>query len=156
MSIEIHHGDGLLAMDGMADASVDCIVTDPPYWTLDKWRAVGTTTRLGGGAKGDSDPDKWFQTITAEDLWDFVCHTWRVLKPNRHAWVMCDHETLPSLVGFARECSPEPFDYVKSYPVVKLTADGRGIKAGMGYHGRASHEYVVLLEKGSQKTAERI
>lgn len=29
------------------DDSVDLVITDPPYWTLNKWREVGTTTRLG-------------------------------------------------------------------------------------------------------------
>jgi DNA modification methylase len=40
---------------------------------------------------------------------------------------------------------------VKPYPVLKLRADGLGYKPGMGYHGRATHEYVILLEKGRRK-----
>ena len=30
----------------LADESVDCLITDPPYESLEKHRAVGTTTRL--------------------------------------------------------------------------------------------------------------
>lgn len=43
------------------------------------------------------------------------------------------------------------FSYVKSFPVIKRTKDGKGIRQGMGYHGRASHEYVVLCEKGRRR-----
>ena len=34
MNFEIIHGDCLEVMRGMADSSVDAIVTDPPYFKL--------------------------------------------------------------------------------------------------------------------------
>ncbi len=45
MSYTLHHGDCLDVMRGMPDASVDAVVTDPPYGM--KWDTV--TTRFSGG-----------------------------------------------------------------------------------------------------------
>lgn len=55
----------------LCPARYSCIITDPPYWTLDKWRNVGTTTRLGGHHDPEKrDESKWFPTIDREDLYD--------------------------------------------------------------------------------------
>ena len=52
-NIKIIQGDAVNEMSKLPDGGFDCIVTDPPYWTLDKWRSIGTTTRLGGGRGGE-------------------------------------------------------------------------------------------------------
>jgi site-specific DNA-methyltransferase (adenine-specific) len=151
---QIIKADALEYLSTLKWASVDCIVTDPPYWSLDKWRNVGTTTRLGGGRNGESDPDKFFATIDREYLWNLLNEFGRVLKPDSHVWLMADGEIMPIVLMFVREAlmgDNGPFTYAKPYPVVKMTNDGTGIKQGMGYHGRASHEYVCLLEKGRRR-----
>lgn len=56
--IDLHQGDCLEIMKDIADGSVDCIITDPPY---------GTTQ------------NKWDSVIDLELMWQEV---WRVLKPN--------------------------------------------------------------------------
>jgi site-specific DNA-methyltransferase (adenine-specific) len=125
--------------------NIDCVITDPPYWTLNKWRNVGTTTRLGGHRDADKqDGDKWFETIDQNDLWDFVCALYDVMAKNSHAYIMCDHEVMPIILNWARESDCLNFRYSK--PLVWNKID-----AGMGYHWRARHEYIVMLEKGRRK-----
>ena len=45
---QIINADSLTLLKDVEDESVDLIVTDPPYSSLEKHRAVGTTTRLTG------------------------------------------------------------------------------------------------------------
>lgn len=44
----IHCGDSLDVLKGMADESVDCCITSPPYWGL---RDYGTAEWEGGDAE---------------------------------------------------------------------------------------------------------
>lgn len=145
----IINGNCLEVMPTLKAGSIDCIVTDPAYWTLNKWREVGTTTRLGG----HRDEDKrsgWFQTIDRDELYSCLCEFYRLLPKNGHAWVMADNEVQSIIQGFVRE-GETGFDYVKSFPVIKMRTDGLAVKQGMGYHGRCTHEYVVLCEKGRRR-----
>jgi len=91
-------GDCLSVLKQLPDNSIDLIVTDPAYWTLNKWRNVGTTTRLGGHRdKSKQDKSKWFDCIQPKDLPDLVQECYRILKPNTHCYIMCDFETLKAL-----------------------------------------------------------
>jgi site-specific DNA-methyltransferase (adenine-specific) len=64
VKIELHRKDALDFLEGIPDESVDVIVTDPPYWTLDKWRKMGTTTRLGGNrVEANQRPEMFFERI---------------------------------------------------------------------------------------------
>jgi site-specific DNA-methyltransferase (adenine-specific) len=142
-------GDCQAAMSEMDAGSIDCIITDPAYWTLDKWRNIGTTTRLGGHREREKQRG-WFETLTPDELYECLCEFYRLLPKNGHAWVMCDGETLGYILGYLRE-GYVGFKYFKPYPVIKMRYDGLGIKQGLGYHGRASHEYIVLCEKGRRR-----
>lgn len=132
--------------------SFDCVITDPAYWTLNKWREVGTTTRLGGHYKEEErDNEKWFETIGPGELWVLIEELQIRMPKNSHCWIMCDHETLRYIQNCAKLIG---FTYCKPYPCIKMTQDGASIRQGMGYHGRCSHEYVVLLEKGRRKFSD--
>ena len=147
MTTEIIQADALLWLETEAHerpGTFDCIITDPPYWTLDKWRNVGTTTRLGGHRdKGQQREEMWFDTIDQDDLWEAFCHMGELLKKNSHAYLFADCEVQAILNGWVRE-GETPFGYVKNLVWDK-------IDAGMGYHWRARHEYVVMLEKGKHR-----
>lgn len=126
----------------MAAESVDLIVTDPPYASLNKWRSIGTTTRLGGHRDVESrDDSKWFAEVPNEALPSLLGEFHRILRPDRHCYLMCDWETFEYL------CRVEAFaawDYHKPLVWDKILI-------GMGYHYRASYEFVVLLEKGKRR-----
>ena len=122
------------------DESVDMVFIDPPYWTLNKWRNVGTTTRLGGN--GDKNKQiGWFETISQDDLFYLMHDLYRVLKQDTHAFIMCDGQILKYVLGYAEEAG---YSYYK--PIV-----WDKVLAGMGYHLRCQHEYVVMLDKGKNK-----
>lgn len=121
------------------EESVDLCITDPPYWTLDEYREVGTTTRLGG----HSDPSKregWFNTIDSQELFEAMSKIYTCMKPNTHTYIMCDGKCLKYVLGYADEL----YNYVKPLVWVKNTL-------GMGYHYRGKHEYIVMCEKGKRK-----
>ena len=112
--------------------SVDLVVTDPAYESLEKHRAVGTTTRLTGA---------WFDIFPNSRFPDLFRELYRVLKPNTHCYVMCDSET-----AFAIKPMGEAAGLKFWKPVVwdKQTL-------GMGYHYRARYEFVLFFEKGSRQ-----
>lgn len=139
------------ALEWLEDAAInkperfDCIITDPPYWTLNKWRNIGTTTRLGGHKdKEKQDDSKWFDTIDREELWEVLIAFDNILKNNSHAYIMCDHEVMSIILGWVRESGELSFNYSKPLIWDK-------INPGMGYHWRATHEYIIMLEKGKLK-----
>ena len=74
MSAEIIHGDCLEVLRGMADASVDAVVTDPPY---------GINTKSDG--MGKLNP--WADLCNAA-LWyrEWIGECRRILKPNGCLW----------------------------------------------------------------------
>ena len=149
-------GDCLELMKDIPDESVDAVVTDPPYESMRRWEGIGTTARMGMGQKGTNadDPNKFFATITNAQLAEFLAEIYRVLKDNRHAYVMCDHITLPFLYFYIEPqvfCEPciygefkIPFSNIKPLVWDKMTM-------GMGYHYRGRYEFVVMLDKGKNR-----
>jgi site-specific DNA-methyltransferase (adenine-specific) len=94
----IHHDDCLTALRAMPDASVDSIVTDPPYGlsktdpasvadTLTKW-ATGDREHVptGRGFRGKS----WDSFVPPPAVWDECL---RVLKPGGHMVVFAGSRT---------------------------------------------------------------
>lgn len=122
----------------------DCIITDPPYDSLLKWQGVGTTARMGFGAGKDATKsDKFYPCIGRDDMREVMIAFGRLLRANRHCYVMADHEYMPVLLAWARN-ENIGFDYAKPLVWDKVTP-------GMGYHWRSRHEYIVMFEKGKRR-----
>jgi site-specific DNA-methyltransferase (adenine-specific) len=154
-SITVYQSDALeLIYQLRGEKPIDCIITDPPYWTLNKWRTIGTTTRLGGHRDADKR-EGWFDEITRKDLWELLCEFSLLLPKNGHAWIFADNEVQSIIQGFVRE-GETAFNYVKSFPVLKMRGDGKEPRMGMGYHLKATHEYVVLCEKGRKRWSSEL
>ena len=115
--------------------SVDCIFTDPAYESLEKHRAIGTTTRL----------QDWFPIFRNVRYLDLMVELYRVLRNDRHCYVMSDEETLYTLRPAAEEAG---FKWWKAVVWDKETI-------GNGYHYRNCHEFVVFLEKGKRPLRDR-
>lgn len=141
--VKLYHGDAIEEMEQPSLLTVeqfDCIVTDPPYWTLNKWRNVGTTTRLGGNI----DPEKqsgWFKTIDEQELWSVMQRMFFLLKPNCHGYIMSDGQTLKWVLGYSDEAG-----FANTKPIV-----WNKVNIGMGYHFRCQHEFFVMLDKGKNR-----
>ncbi len=106
--------DWLDFLASLGDESIDLVCTDPAYESLMRWKGVGTTARMGFGRKDSAshDPKKFFPVISNKDIPTLLRQIWRVLKNERHAYVMCDFETLLIIIG-ALLNDPEIFPQIK-------------------------------------------
>jgi len=118
--------------------SIDLLVTDPAYESLEKHRAVGTTTRLKH-SKGSSND--WFTVFPNARFAELFDEAFRALKRNTHFYLFCDAETM----FVARpEAERAGFRFWKP-----LVWDKKTI--GMGYHYRARYEFILFFEKGKRR-----
>jgi site-specific DNA-methyltransferase (adenine-specific) len=163
MANEYRVCDALKGMRDLPSRSVDLIVTDPAYDTLEKWREQGTTTRLSHSKQSSND---WFPVVDMDYLREVIRESFRVLKRNTYLFVMCDYFTSIELhdaavkVGFDPK-KPLIWEKVgKKMPVkcpncrVQVThIQGRG-SPGMGYPFRSQYEMVYFAQKGKRKPPE--
>jgi len=122
----------------MASESIDLVVTDPAYESLEKHRAVGTTTRLKHSKASSND---WFGIFPNARFGDLFGEIFRVLRPDTHFYLFCDAETM-----FVAKPEAERAGFRFWKPLVW---DKRTI--GMGYHYRARYEFILFFEKGKRR-----
>ena len=122
----------------LPDKSIDLVVTDPPYESIEKHRAVGTTTRLKHSKASSND---WFAVFPNSRFTELFSQLYRVLKNNRHFYLFCDQETMFVAKPLAERAG---FRFWKPLVWDKM-------KIGMGYHYRARYEFVLFFEKGKRK-----
>ena len=130
--------DAVEWLRSLPDDCADLIVTDPPYESLEKHRAVGTTTRLKHSKASSND---WFRVFTNSRFHELLSELYRVLRKNRHCYIFCDQETMFALKPVAEEVG---FRFWKPIVWDKMAM-------GMGYHYRARYEFVLFFEKGKRK-----
>jgi site-specific DNA-methyltransferase (adenine-specific) len=118
--------------------SVDLLITDPAYESLEKHRAVGTTTRLKHSKASSND---WFKVFPNARFGELFEQVFRVLKRNTHFYLLCDAETM-----FIAKPEAERAGFRFWKPLVW---DKRTI--GMGYHYRARYELILFFEKGKRR-----
>ena len=135
---ETHLGDAMEWLSTLEDSSVDLVITDIPYESLQKHRKKGTTTRLKH-SKGSSND--WFEIFPNDRIADLFSAVYRVLKPDRHFYFFCDQETM-----FVAKPLGEEAGFTFWKPIVW---DKMAI--GMGYHYRARYEMILFFEKGKRK-----
>lgn len=141
--IEGHHvvrSDAVAFLRSLPNQSVDLIVTDPAYESLEKYRAIGTTTRLKHSKSSSND---WFEIFPNARFPELFREAMRVLKKNTHLYLFCDAETMFVAKPIA-ESKDIGFKFWKP-----LVWDKRVI--GMGYHYRARYELILFFEKGKRK-----
>jgi len=61
--------------------SVDLVVTDPAYESLEKHRAIGTTTRLKHSKASSND---WFKIFPNDRFGELFQQLYRVLRKDSH------------------------------------------------------------------------
>ena len=137
-SLSIDSIDAVEWLRNLPDACADLIVTDPPYESLEKHRAVGTTTRLKHSKASSND---WFRVFPNNRFRELLSELYRVLRRDRHCYIFCDQETMFVLKPVAEEVG---FRFWKPIVWDKVTM-------GMGYHYRARYEFVLFFEKGKRK-----
>jgi site-specific DNA-methyltransferase (adenine-specific) len=133
--------DAVDFLGSLPAGSVDLLITDPPYESLEKHRAIGTTTRL---KNSKASSNAWFDIFPNGRFPELFAEVHRVLRPNSHFYLYCDPETMFVARPLAEAAG---FRFWKP-----LIWDKRRI--GMGYHYRARYECILFFEKGKRKLAD--
>ena len=90
-SFHLAQTDAVAWLRTLPDESIDLVVTDPPYESLEKHRAVGTTTRLKHSKASSND---WFSIFPNTRFPELFAEVHRVLRRNTHFYLYCDPETM--------------------------------------------------------------
>jgi site-specific DNA-methyltransferase (adenine-specific) len=110
-----------------------------------KWQGIGTTARMGFGRNKDATKsEKFYPTIDRGQMRLVIESLDGIMPPNTHTYIMADIEYMPIILGWVRETGKFSWNYSKPLVWDK-------VNAGMGYHWRATHEYIVMLEKGKRR-----
>jgi len=141
VSFELSTRDAVDWLRDLSAESVDLVITDPAYESLEKHRAVGTTTRLKHSKASSND---WFKIFPNERFGELFAEVYRVLKPDTHFYLLCDAETM-----FVAKPEAEKAGFKFWKPLVW---DKRTI--GMGYHYRARYELILFFEKGKRRLSD--
>jgi site-specific DNA-methyltransferase (adenine-specific) len=136
----LHQTDAVEWLRTLPSASADLVITDPPYESLEKHRAIGTTTRLKHSKASSND---WFAIFPNARFEELFREIWRVLARHAHFYLFCDAETMFVAKPIAEAAG---FKFWKP-----LVWDKR--KLGMGYHYRSRYEFILFFEKGKRKLA---
>ena len=135
---ELSGKDAVAWLQDQPSESIDLVITDPAYESLEKHRAVGTTTRLKHSKASSND---WFNIFPNSRFRELLPEVYRVLRPNSHFYLFCDPETMFVVKPEAERAG---FRFWKP-----LVWDKRTI--GMGYHYRARYEFILFFEKGKRR-----
>lgn len=135
---QLTRGDAVAWLRTLPDASVDLVITDPPYESLEKHRAIGTTTRLKHSKASSND---WFSIFPNDRFPELFTEVFRVLRKDSHFYLFCDPETMFVAKPLAEQAG---FKFWK--PLI-----WNKVAIGMGYHYRARYECVLFFEKGKRK-----
>ena len=135
---QISCADAVTWLRSLPSESVDLVITDPPYESLEKHRAIGTTTRL---KISKASSNQWFAIFPNARFPELFAEVYRVLKPNTHFYLFCDPET-----AFIAKPIAEAAGFRFWKPLVW---DKKTI--GMGYHYRSRYEFILFFEKGKRR-----
>jgi site-specific DNA-methyltransferase (adenine-specific) len=140
-AFELSSVDAVRWLQPQPSESIDLVITDPAYESLEKHRAVGTTTRLKHSKASSND---WFRIFPNARFGELFAEVYRVLRRNTHFYLLCDAETM-----FVAKPAAEQAGFKFWKPLVW---DKRTI--GMGYHYRARYELILFFEKGKRRLSD--
>lgn len=141
MTFSLVQDDAVRWLRSLDDASVDLLITDPAYESLEKYRAIGTTTRL---KNSKASSNAWFDIFPNTRFPELFAEAYRVLKKNTHFYLFCDQETM-----FVAKPMAEAAGFKFWKPLIWDKQ-----KIGLGYHYRARYELILFFEKGKRRLAD--
>ena len=97
-AFELANLDAVRWLQDQPSESIELLITDPAYESLEKHRAVGTTTRLKHSKASSND---WFRIFPNARFGELFAEAYRVLRRNTHFYLLCDAETM-----FVRQTGP--------------------------------------------------
>lgn len=169
----IRVADAVTALEELPDGSVDMVLTDIAYESLERHRSKGTTTRLKQ-SKSSSNP--WFGVFPNVRILPFLMQCYRVLDKERHGYFWCDDETGQLMWDLCQFVGFYPWKFITWVKVVqgprakvelkrlrspmglvdawvedspwKVAADQ--VRFGTGYHYPGAVEKILFVEKRSR------
>src|SRR5204863_7696990 len=135
---ELSSLDAVRWLQHQPSESIDMVITDPAYESLEKHRAVGTTTRLKHSKASSND---WFKIFPNARFGELFRGVYRVLRKDTHFYLLCDAETM-----FVAKPEAELAGFKFWKPLVWDKAT-----ICMGYHYRARYEFILFFEKGKRR-----
>ena len=143
-SIAVRQQDCIEFLRSLPDESVDLIATDPGYSGMNQHMKFGHGRIVGHYGKPGNT--RWFQEFSDDPATYrmFLSECRRVLRNDRHIYVMFDSFSLLSLGALMRDF----FD-------VKCVIVWDKVHIGMGHYFRRRHEQIVFASKGKRKLPRR-
>lgn len=147
LTCRVERLDCIEFLRSLPDESVDIIVTDPAYSGMNQKMQFGHGRIIGyyhSTLRGTDE--KWFDEFhdDPESYRVFLNECRRVLRNDRHVYIMFDSYSLLSLGSVVREV----MDVKNLITWDKLTI-------GMGHYFRRRHEYILFASKGHRRLCRR-
>lgn len=121
----------------LPDASVDTVVTDPP-WHF----------RLRVSPRAKSVRATNYPLILDQDMHSAFEEIYRVLRPRGHLYVFVPERKLGSVLELAVF---HGFGWFNTIPWIKIRKDGTDIRMGLGHTYRGAWELILCLAKGHRR-----
>jgi len=139
--ILIFQDDAISFLKCLPSNSVDVIITDPAYSGMNQRLKLGSGKIIGKYSDAGKDGAKWFEEFhdTEKNYKAFLMECYRVMKNNRHIYIMFDSFSLLSLAPIARDV----FE-------VKNVICWDKANIGLGHYFRRRHEFVLFASKGKR------
>jgi site-specific DNA-methyltransferase (adenine-specific) len=145
-AFRIERKDCMDFLSTLPDGSVDVIVTDPAYSGMNQHMQFGHGRIVGRYEDAGASHAKWFAEFhdDPETYRTFLQECHRVLRDNRHIYIMFDSYSLLSLGHIVRD-----------YFDVKNLVVWDKVNLGMGHYFRRRHETVLFASKGHRKLSRK-
>jgi site-specific DNA-methyltransferase (adenine-specific) len=139
--VTIYREDAIAFLKGLDSDSVDLMVTDPAYSGMNQKLKLGSGKIIGRYKDAGQAGAKWFEEFhdTEENYKAFLEQCYRVMKKDRHIYLMFDSYSMLTLAPIVRQV----FE-VKNI----LCWDKANI--GLGHYFRRRHEFIVFASKGKR------
>jgi site-specific DNA-methyltransferase (adenine-specific) len=143
---EVQAEDCLKFLRGLPSASVDLIVTDPAYSGMNQHLQLGRGRIVGVYRAAGQAGAKWFTEFhdDPETYRIFLQECHRVLREDRHIYIMFDSFSMLTLAPLVREVFS-----------VKNILVWDKVNMGMGHYFRRRHELILFASKGHRKLRTR-
>lgn len=144
--IFISQNDAIAFLSKLPSNSVDIIITDPAYSGMNQRLQLGRGRIIGVYKNKGQNGSKWFDEFhdTKENYNAFLSECYRVLKNNRHIYIMFDSYSLLSLAPMVRNI----------FEVKNLIVWDKA-NIGLGHYFRRRHEFILFASKGKRSLNSR-
>lgn len=139
--LSIFQDDAINFLKNLPTASVDVIITDPAYSGMNQRLKLGSGKIIGKYSDAGKGDAKWFEEFhdTEENYKTFLQECFRVMKSNRHIYIMFDSYSLLTLAPIVRDI----------FEVKNLLCWDK-VNIGLGHYFRRRHEFIMFASKGKR------